>query len=114
VEETKEDGLVLIVAGADLMDGTPIYDIKPYLTFSDSHPNAKSGFAEATQDYYLEVKVEDSLLREAVEVGCPWVAIKELLSQDPRPAYQMTQEGCIIWITHIGLLILWWMTQSFV
>ena len=88
VEETKEDGLVLIVAGADLMDGTPIYDIKPYLTFSDSHPNAKSGFAEATQDYYLEVKVEDGLLREAVEVGCPWVAIKELLSQDPRPAYQ--------------------------
>ena len=88
VEETKEDGLVLIVAGADLMDGTPIYDIKPYLTFSDSHPNAKSGFAEATQDYYLEVKVEDGLLREAVEAGCPWVAIKELLSQDPRPAYQ--------------------------
>ena len=70
------------------MDGTPIYDIKPYLTFSDSHPNAKSGFAEATQDYYLEVKVEEGLLREAVEAGCPWVAIKELLSQDPRPAYQ--------------------------
>ena len=75
VEETKEDGLVLIVAGADLMDGTPIYDIKPYLTFSDSHPNAKSGFAEATQDYYLEVYIEEDLLQNALCGGCPWDAI---------------------------------------
>ena len=88
VEETKDNGLVLIVSGADLLDGTPIYDIKPYLAFSDSHPQAKSGFAEATQDYRLEVKIEDQLLAEALRNGCPWAAIEEILSQDPRPAYQ--------------------------
>lgn len=88
VEESKDDGLVLVVSGADLLDGTPIYDIKPYLTFSDSHPNAKSGFAEATQNYHLEVQVNEELLREALKDGCPWNAIKEILSQDPRPAYQ--------------------------
>lgn len=88
VEDTKEEGVVLVVSGADLLDGTPIYDIKPYLTFSDSHPNAKSGFAEATQNYHLEVQVNEELLREALKDGCPWNAIKEILSQDPRPAYQ--------------------------
>lgn len=92
VEESKDDGLVLVVSGADLLDGTPIYDIKPYLTFSDSHPNAKSGFAEATQNYHLEVQVNEELLREALKDGCPWNAIKELLSQDPRPAYQNDSE----------------------
>ncbi|MBR2936817.1 MAG: tRNA (N6-threonylcarbamoyladenosine(37)-N6)-methyltransferase TrmO [Paludibacteraceae bacterium] len=92
VEESKDDGLVLVVSGTDLLDGTPIYDIKPYLTFSDSHPNAKSGFAEATQNYHLEVQVNEELLREALKDGCPWNAIKELLSQDPRPAYQNDSE----------------------
>lgn len=92
VEETKENGLVLLVSGADLMDGTPIYDIKPYLAFSDSHPHAKSGFAEATQDYHLEVKISDELLNESLHKDCPWNAIKEILSQDPRPAYQNNEE----------------------
>ena len=88
VEETKDNGLELVVSGADLLDGTPIYDVKPYLAFSDSHPHAKSGFAEATQDYRLEVKIEDRLLEEVLLKGCPWGAIEEILSQDPRPAYQ--------------------------
>ena len=92
VEETKDDGLVLVVTGADLLDGTPIYDIKPYLTFSDSHPDAKSGFAEATQDYRLQVQVTDNLLDDAIKLACPWEAIREILSQDPRPAYQADPE----------------------
>ena len=88
VEDSNDNGLVLVVSGADLLDGTPIYDVKPYLAFSDSHPHAKSGFAEATQDYRLEVKIEDRLLEEVLLKGCPWGAIEEILSQDPRPAYQ--------------------------
>jgi len=88
IEESQNEGLVLIVSGADLLDGTPIYDIKPYLAFSDSHPNAKSGFAEATQDYRLNVEIDETLLQKISQQGCPWEAIKEILSQDPRPAYQ--------------------------
>ena len=88
VEETANDGLVLVVSGADLMDGTPIYDIKPYLAFSDSHPDAKNGFAEATKDYHLEVEIDDGLLQDVLRNGCPWDAINEILTQDPRPAYQ--------------------------
>ena len=88
VEETANAGLVLVVSGADLMDGTPIYDIKPYLAFSDSHPDAKNGFAEATKDYHLEVEIDDGLLQDVLRNGCPWDAINEILTQDPRPAYQ--------------------------
>ena len=88
VQETKDEGLVLVVAGADLLDGTPIYDIKPYLAFSDSHPDAQNGFAEATQDYRLHVQIDESLKRHILSMGCPLNAIQEILSQDPRPAYQ--------------------------
>ena len=92
VEETSDNGLVLVVSGADLLDGTPIYDIKPYLVFSDSHPQAQSGFAEATQDYRLEVQIADDLLQTMQHQNCPWDAIQEILSQDPRPAYQNDPE----------------------
>ena len=54
--ECSESGrMELIVSGADVLDGTPIYDIKPYLSFSDSHPDARNGFAEETKDYQIEV-----------------------------------------------------------
>ena len=92
IEETANEGLALVVSGADLLDGTPIYDIKPYLAFSDSHPEAKSGFAEATQDYHLEVSIAEDLLQQVSQKGCPWSAIKEILCQDPRPAYQTDSE----------------------
>ena len=92
VEETAEDGMILVVSGADLLNGTPIYDIKPYLSFSDSHPDAQCGFAEATQDYRLEVQIDDKLLAAVLQQGCPWQAIHEILSQDPRPAYQHDPE----------------------
>ena len=92
IEETQDNGLVLVVSGADVLDGTPIYDIKPYLAFSDSHPQAKSGFAEITQDYHLQVEIDDILLAQSLRKGCPWGAIQEILSQDPRPAYQNDPE----------------------
>ena len=88
VEETKDNGLVLVVSGADLLDGTPIYDIKPYLAFSDCHPQAQSGFAEATQNSRLQVQIAADLLQRISQQACPWEALKEILSQDPRPAYQ--------------------------
>ncbi len=76
----------LIVSGADLLDGTPIYDIKPYLSFSDSHEDAKNGFAEESKDYRLEVSGE-RLADENL-----WRDIEYILSQDPRPAYQNDPE----------------------
>ncbi|MGN0235902.1 MAG: tRNA (N6-threonylcarbamoyladenosine(37)-N6)-methyltransferase TrmO [Paludibacteraceae bacterium] len=84
VEETENEGVVLVVAGADLMDGTPIYDIKPYLAYADAHADACNGFAEETKDYRLEVEWKEGIalpndVRRALE---------EILAQDPRPAYQ--------------------------
>jgi tRNA-Thr(GGU) m(6)t(6)A37 methyltransferase TsaA len=92
VEESQNVGMVLVVSGADVLDGTPIYDIKPYLAFSDCHSEARSGFAELTQDYRLQVKIDDELLAQILRKGCPWDAIREILSQDPRPAYQSDPE----------------------
>lgn len=88
IEDTLHDGTILVVSGADILDNTPIYDIKPYLSFTDSHPDACNGFAEATKDYRLSVQIDSNLLSQATHAGCPWQAIEELLSQDPRPAYQ--------------------------
>ena len=87
-----EDG-ELIVSGADVLDGTPIYDIKPYLSFSDSHPKAKNGFAEETKDYRLNVEMSATALLngengDALLNGEIKREIEYILSQDPRPAYQ--------------------------
>ncbi|MDY2943522.1 MAG: tRNA (N6-threonylcarbamoyladenosine(37)-N6)-methyltransferase TrmO [Paludibacteraceae bacterium] len=84
VEETAKEGAVLVVAGADLMDGTPIYDIKPYLAYADSHPDARDGFAEATKDYRLAVVWGEGIVLPASLQQ----ALEEILAQDPRPAYQ--------------------------
>lgn len=88
IEDTTQDGLVLVVSGADLLDGTPIYDIKPYLSYSDAHPEARNGFGETTRNYHLAVDVSIGVLESALAQGCPWQALQEILSQDPRPAYQ--------------------------
>lgn len=86
VEETPK-GAVLVVSGADLLDGTPIYDIKPYVSFSDSHPDAKNGFAEAPKDYRLPVEWAISEAQKASLQPALLSALEEILSQDPRPAY---------------------------
>ena len=85
-----EDG-DLIVSGADVLDGTPIYDIKPYLSFSDSHPEAKNGFAEETKNRTLEVEVLPALDQHLTSTKPRANFVSEIcyiLSQDPRPAYQ--------------------------
>lgn len=84
VEKTAE-GSVLHVSGADLMDGTPIYDIKPYLAFTDSHPDAVGGFADDCRDYALTVDFPEALLEAVPESKRE--ALKQLLAGDPRPQY---------------------------
>ena len=78
----------LIVSGADLLDGTPIYDIKPYLSFSDSHPDAINGFAEETKNYHLEVALPKRENFSEWPDEKTMNDIVEILRQDPRPAYQ--------------------------
>ena len=79
-------GPVLYVSGADLMDGTPIYDIKPYIAYTDSHPDAVSGFASTPADYLLEVVFPEDLLNK-VEPS-KREGLKAVLAHDPRPQYQ--------------------------
>jgi len=86
VEHTRELGTVLHVAGADLMDGTPIFDIKPYVPYADCHPDATEGFTAPGQDYLLEVDIPDELLTKIPEDRRE--ALKGVLAQDPRPSYQ--------------------------
>ncbi|MBO4410330.1 MAG: tRNA (N6-threonylcarbamoyladenosine(37)-N6)-methyltransferase TrmO [Spirochaetales bacterium] len=80
------DGPVLEVLGADLMDGTPVYDIKPYLAQFDSHPDAKCGFAEPDGFRTLEVHIDDSILEKIPRQTRE--ALMQALTQDPRPQYQ--------------------------
>lgn len=80
-----KQGPVLYVAGADLMDGTPIYDIKPYIAYTDSHPEATEGFAGRVKEKELTVDFPEELLQKIPEEKQP--AILGVLRQDPRPAY---------------------------
>ncbi|MBQ7229510.1 MAG: tRNA (N6-threonylcarbamoyladenosine(37)-N6)-methyltransferase TrmO [Oscillospiraceae bacterium] len=86
VEMTKDLGPVIHVSGADLMDGTPIFDIKPYIPYADSHPDALGGFTDTAGAFLLEVDFPPALLellpesKRAAAVG--------VLSHDPRPSYQ--------------------------
>ena len=79
-------GPVLHVAGADLMDGTPIFDIKPYLPYVDAHPEARGGFTEQTAAYALEVQCPQPLLDKLPKNKR--AALLGVLKNDPRPAYQ--------------------------
>lgn len=86
VELHTDQGPVLYVSGADLMDGTPIFDIKPYLAFADSHPEASGGFTDQTRSYGLRVEItEEFLSRMEPEKRDALVAV---LAHDPRPSYQ--------------------------
>ncbi len=86
IEQRQKLGTVLIVSGADLMDGTPIYDIKPYLPFTDSHPDAKGGFSEEGLEHVLHVEFPAELL--SLIPADKREALFEALRQDPRPAYR--------------------------
>jgi len=85
VEHGTPDGTVLHLSGADLMDGTPIYDIKPYLPYVDSHPEAANGFALAQQEGVLDVVLPDELAVKFPEERRS--ALIAVLAQDPRPQY---------------------------
>lgn len=86
IEETDDKGTTLIVSGADLLDGTPIYDVKPYLAFSDSHPDAIGGFSDDKINHHLKIIFPEKLqnLIPKDKLG----ALLECLSDDPRPSYQ--------------------------
>ena len=86
VEFSPTLGPVLHVSGADLMDGTPILDIKPYLPGVDSHPEAKGGFAEEKKDYKLDVNFPEMYLEQIPAEKR--AALIQILEQDPRPSYQ--------------------------
>ena len=84
--ERTADGTVLIVAGADMLDGTPIFDIKPYIPYCDSHPEASGGFTDTAGDFLLEVNFPKELLCKLP--ADKHKAVFEILSHDPRPSYQ--------------------------
>ncbi len=90
VELYTDDGPVLHVSGADLMNGTPIYDIKPYLPYTDCHPEALGGFADPVKDYTLEVIFPEHWLSLIPEDRRE--ALVGVLAHDPRPAYQKDPE----------------------
>ncbi len=86
IEHDDEFGDILVVEGVDMMDGTPIYDIKPYIRFSDCHEDAVSGFSDNVLEHSLKVEYDDEMLSVFTDaqrdelIGC--------LQQDPRPSYQ--------------------------
>lgn len=85
VIKDKNDNVTLIVSGADLVSGTPIYDIKPYITFSDCHTDAVCGFADENKNHKLKVIIDDNILINIEKEKRN--ALKEILEGDPRPAY---------------------------
>lgn len=86
----EQDGPVLYISGIDLMNGTPVYDIKPYLPYVDCHPEATAGFADDYIDYGLRVQFPDELLFQLPEDKRD--AACAMLAQDPRPSYQDDEE----------------------
>lgn len=91
VEWESSQGPVIHVKGADLMDNTPIYDIKPYIVYADSHPEARSGFVDYRKWEKLEVEIPEAVeqyLRQHGITDSQQQVLKEILSLDPRPHYQ--------------------------
>ena len=82
----ESDSPVLYVEGADLMNGTPIFDIKPYIPYADCHPEATGSFTEYSKDHHLNVEFPPELLEKIPEESRE--AVIEVLADDPRPAYQ--------------------------
>ena len=109
VEQTAEHGTVLHVGGADLMDGTPIFDIKPYIPYSDSHADALGGFTDTADAFLLEVDFPKDLLAQLPEDKRE--AILSVLSHDPRPSYQRTP-GRVYGLPFAGFDIRFTVTDS--
>lgn len=86
IDFNDPEGPVLYVRGADLMDGTPIYDIKPYIRYADSHPDAVCGYVDELSERKLRVKISQELVAK-VDDDDVLAAMVEMLSLDPRPSY---------------------------
>ena len=86
VEQTEEHGWVIRVAGADLLNGTPIYDVKPYLPYADCKPEAIGGFASAPKEATLTVHIPEEFVEKIPAEKRE--AVRGVLAQDPRPSYQ--------------------------
>ncbi len=91
IEERPGLGTVIVVAGADLMDGTPIYDIKPYTVYADCHPEARSGFASTVWERELELNFPHEL-RQRIGDEELYLALCGVLKNDPRPSYHSDPE----------------------
>lgn len=102
IQQDEALGTVLYVSGADLVNGTPIYDIKPYLAYTDSHPDAVGGFADEVRDYKLSVnfpkQLQEKLTPELV------ICVTKIIEQDPRPAY-IEDEQRIYGVSYAGFNI---------
>ena len=90
VEDDPREGRVLVISGADMMDGTPVYDVKPYLPYADCHPEATGGFTDQTQKRQVSVEIPPEGL--AVIPKDKLEALRGVLQQDPRPAYHHDPE----------------------
>ena len=90
MKKHPEKGMVIEVEGADLMDGTPVFDIKPYLPYADIVEDAKGGFADRVKNYALEVMIPENLLEKLPKDQRK--CIREILAEDPRPSYQTDPE----------------------
>ena len=91
VEFDTPEGPVIVVRGADLMDGTPIYDIKPYVKYADSRPHASSGYIEALPNETLNVSFSEELVSKVLDKR-KLPALIEVLRLDPRPSYHNDPE----------------------
>lgn len=90
IEDIDTEKCIITVSGADMCNGTPIYDIKPYLAFTDSHPDALGGFADENKDYSVEVDIPDDLKKKIPEDKIS--GLLGALRDDPRPAYKRSEE----------------------
>lgn len=90
IDYDRPDSPVLIVSGADILDGTPVYDVKPYLAYTDSHPAAAGGFALQQREGMLNVDFPELLLEKVPKQLRS--GLTEVLAQDPRPQYQRSPE----------------------
>lgn len=109
IEDTRDVGTVLVVSGVDLRDKTPIYDIKPYLAYADSHPEAVDGFVADTKAYALQVDFPKELLdRLPPEKQNGAIGV---LRQDPRPSYQKDADR-IYGMTYAGYQIRFRVSQN--
>lgn len=90
VEKSEHEGTVLLVSGADILSGTPIYDVKPYLAYTDSHPDAVGGFADEVFGYKIEVEFDGKIAENFTEDEKR--KLTAILAEDPRPSYKAEDE----------------------